>query len=59
MTREIFERCPDKGQLEDTIYVEMTQNQKFYSFSLPNENFWMSIDTEKDYIMANESWNGV
>lgn len=59
MTRELFERCPDKGQLEDTIYVEMTQNQKFYSFSLPNENFWMSIDTEKDYIMANESWNGV
>ena len=59
MTRELFERCPDKGQLEDTIYVEMTQNQKFYSFSLPNEKFWMSIDTEKDYIMANESWNGV
>ena len=59
MTRELFERCPDKGQLEDTIYVDMTQNQKFYSFSLPNENFWMSVDTEKDYIMANESWNGV
>ncbi len=59
INRELFERCPDKGQLEDTIYVDMTQNQKFYSFSLPNENFWMSIDTEKDYIMANESWNGV
>ena len=59
MTREIFEKCPDKGQLEDTIFVELTQNQKFYSFSLPDENFWMSIDTEKDYIIANESWNGV
>ena len=33
MTRELFERCPDKGQLEDTIYVELAQNQKFYSFS--------------------------
>ncbi len=49
----------DKGQLEDTIYVEMNKIKSFILISLPNENFWMSIDTEKDYIMANESWNGV
>ena len=59
ISKDIIDRFPDKGQMETTIFRELTKEQKFYSYLVPNENFWMSIDTEKDYIIANESWNGV
>ena len=45
--------------MEDTIFVELTNKGLFYAYLLPNDNFWMSIDTEKDYIVANQSWNGI
>jgi NDP-sugar pyrophosphorylase family protein len=59
ISKDIIDRFPDKGQMETTIFRELTNERKFYSYLIPNDNFWMSIDTEKDYIMANESWNGV
>jgi len=59
LKRELYDKCPDKGQLEDTLYVELTKTYDFYSYSLPHSNFWMSIDNEKDYILANQSWNGI
>jgi len=59
ISKDIIDRFPDKGQMETTIFRELTKEQKFYSYLVPNENFWMSIDTEKDYIIANESWNGI
>ena len=59
ISKDIIDRFPDKGQMETTIFRELTNERKFYSYLIPNENFWISIDTEKDYIIANESWNGV
>lgn len=56
---DVISNFPDKGQMEDTIFVELTNKGLFYAYLLPNDNFWMSIDTEKDYIVANQSWNGI
>ena len=59
LNSELYDKCPNKGQLEDTLYVKLTTTFDFYSYSLPKSNFWMSIDNEKDYILANQSWNGI
>ena len=59
ISKDIVDRFPNIGQMETTIFLELTKERNFYSYLIPNENFWMSIDTEKDYNMANQSWNGL
>lgn len=57
--REIFSRFPTVGQMEDTIFIELAQERKFAYHLMRNDEFWMSVDTHKDYTQANESWPGL
>jgi len=57
--RSIFEQFPDHGQMEDTIFVELAKKNQFASYLMSNDEFWMSIDTEKDYSLANDNWSGI
>lgn len=52
----IVSRFPDKGQMEDTIFLELTEEGTFYSYLMDNNCYWQSIDTEKDFMIANEKW---
>ncbi|MHA2031953.1 MAG: nucleotidyltransferase family protein [Candidatus Kariarchaeaceae archaeon] len=56
---EQFSRFPDKGQMEDTIFVEFVKEKKFAAYKVDEVDFWMSIDGEKDYEVANKTWPGI
>ncbi|MHA2249355.1 MAG: nucleotidyltransferase family protein [Candidatus Kariarchaeaceae archaeon] len=57
--REIFHRFPDKGQMEETIFVEIANEGKFGAHIAGDDEFWSSIDSEKDFENANEQWPGL
>ena len=54
-----FDRFPDRGQMEDTIFVEFAEENKFAAYRAKEVDFWMSIDSEKDYDNANTNWLGI
>ncbi|MCG3217384.1 MAG: nucleotidyltransferase family protein [Candidatus Heimdallarchaeota archaeon] len=54
-----LDRFPEKGQMEDTIFIEMSQEQNFFSYCLKKTDYWQSIDTHKDYETANNNWKGL
>ena len=54
-----FIRFPDRGQMEDTIFVEFANERKFGAYQANDNDFWMSIDSEKDYDTANTNWAGI
>ncbi len=55
----ILPRFPDKGQMEETIFLELVKEKQFAFYLLSNDVFWMSIDTQKDYDAANSLWKGL
>ncbi len=57
--REIYQDFPDVGQMEDTIFKELVERGKFASYLIPNEIFWKSVDTPKDYFYVEEYWPGL
>jgi NDP-sugar pyrophosphorylase family protein len=54
----ILEKFPDKGQMEETIFVELAENRRLKSFQISSEFYWRSIDTPKDFQEAEKDWNG-
>lgn len=56
ISREIFARFPDKGQMEDTIFVELAEEGKFGAYHAPDGYFWEAVDTPKELKTANEKW---
>lgn len=56
---EQFNRFPNKGQMEDTIFIDFVNENAFASYKAPESNFWMSIDSEKDFDTANNDWPGI
>jgi NDP-sugar pyrophosphorylase family protein len=56
---EIFNRFPKVGQMEDTIFRDLAKEKKFTYHLISNEDFWMSVDTAKDFEIANNKWLGL
>ncbi len=56
---DVLSRFPTKGQMEETIFVELVQERMFAFYLIPNDQFWMSIDTQKDFELANKTWTGL
>ena len=59
INKEIFFEFPEKGQMEDTVFVELANRDEFYVHRADEETFWNSIDTEKDFKEANDKWPGL
>jgi len=57
--QEVFKMFPTKGQMEDTVFVQLANKNKFASYLISNDDFWMSVDTEKDFKKANDLWTGL
>ncbi len=53
---EILSSFPTKGQMEDTIFVELAKKKRFYGFQASDEVYWTSIDTQKEYEKANKEF---
>ncbi len=56
---ELLSKFPDKGQMEDTIFVDLANSGKFAAYQAPSDVYWKSIDTPKDFITANKDWPGL
>ncbi|MDH5400975.1 MAG: nucleotidyltransferase family protein [Candidatus Heimdallarchaeota archaeon] len=56
--RNIFDKFPDKGQMEETIFIELAEQRKFAAMKDDN-CYWRSIDTQKDFDLSNENWIGL
>jgi NDP-sugar pyrophosphorylase family protein len=59
INKEIFSEFPDRGQMEDTIFVDLANRDEFFVYTADKDTFWKSIDTEKDFKEANETWPGL
>ena len=53
---ELLSRFPDKGQMEDTIFVELSKNRQFMGYEAPDSIYWLAIDTQKEYESANKNF---
>jgi len=56
---KIIKRFPDKGQMEDTIFVDIVKERKMGYFLMSDSTYWRSIDTEKDYLSAKNDWQPI
>ena len=56
---DVLSRFPVKGQMEETIFVELVKERMFAFHLISNDRFWMSIDTQKDFELANKTWKGL
>ncbi len=53
---EILKEFPDKGQMEDTIFVEMANRGSFGAVHAEDGYFWEAVDTPKELKEANKNW---
>ncbi len=56
---DVLNRFPTKGQMEETIFLELVKERKFGFHLISDDVFWMSIDTQKDFETANKTWPGL
>lgn len=49
-------RFPDKGQMEDTIFVELANEKRFGAYFAKKGYFWDALDTPKELKDANKKW---
>lgn len=56
---EVLPRFPEKGQMEDTIFVELANQRDLYAFKIQSNYYWRSIDTPKDFKEAEKEWPGL
>ena len=59
VNKETLNRFPKEGQMEETIFIDLVNEGTFKCFKAPTSDFWMSIDSEKDYETANKNWKGL
>ena len=57
--KSMVHRFPDKGQMEETIFLDLVKENRFAAYRAGDHVFWNSIDSEKDFDNANLSWPGL
>jgi len=53
---DLLASFPEKGQMENTIFVELAEKKQFSAYKIPVESYWRSIDTPKDFKEAEAEW---
>lgn len=56
---DVLPRFPEKGQMEDTIFVELANQRQLKAYQIANTYYWRSIDTPKDFQEADKEWQGI
>ena len=55
---EVLPLFPAKGQMEDTIFVELVNQKEFAAYVPKTDVYWIGIDTQKEYETANKTFPG-
>lgn len=56
---EVLNRFPVKGQMEETIFVELAEENQLKAFKIDDCYFWRSIDNPKDVLETEKEWKGL
>ncbi|MCY3414808.1 MAG: nucleotidyltransferase family protein [Candidatus Heimdallarchaeota archaeon] len=56
---QILSRFPERGQMEETIFVDLAEAGKFGAYHAPEGYYWDAIDTPKELKNANNEWKGI
>ena len=57
--KDVLERFPLQGQMEETIFVDLEEEQQLKAFMVDPKYYWRSIDSPKDLQEANREWKGI
>ncbi len=56
---DILNDFPDKGQMEETIFVELAEQKELRAFQIEPKYYWRSIDNPKDLQETEREWKGL
>ncbi|MCK4845334.1 MAG: nucleotidyltransferase, partial [Candidatus Heimdallarchaeota archaeon] len=56
---DILDDFPDKGQMEETIFVELAEQRELRAFQIEPKYYWRSIDNPKDLQETEREWKGL
>ena len=56
---ELLKDFPEKGQMEETIFVSLAEEKQLKAFKIDPKYFWRSIDNPKDLQDASKEWKGL
>jgi mannose-1-phosphate guanylyltransferase len=57
--KNVLEKFPKIGQMEDTIFVELAKEKQLKAFYIESHYFWRSIDSPKDLEESVKEWKGL
>ncbi|MHA1303518.1 MAG: nucleotidyltransferase family protein [Candidatus Heimdallarchaeaceae archaeon] len=57
--KDVLPDFPKKGQMEDTIFVQLAERRELIAYKIDPRNYWRSIDTAKDFETAEKEWPGI
>jgi len=57
--KDVIDRFPDKGQMEETIFVDLAKENHLKAFRICPQCFWRSIDNPKDVQETERDWKGL
>ena len=55
---EILQDFPDKGQMEETIFVKLAEAKQLKSYQVDSKYYWRSIDNPKDFQETTKELKG-
>ena len=58
-SKDVLKRFPDRGQMEETIFVELTKENQLKAYRINPKYFWRSIDNPKDVQETERDWQGL
>ena len=56
---ELLKDFPEKGQMEETIFVSLAEKKQLKAFRIEPKYYWRSIDNPKDLQETNKEWKGL
>lgn len=56
---ELLQEFPTVGQMEETIFVSLTEKKQLQAFQIDSKYYWRSIDNPKDLQEVSKEWTGI
>ncbi len=56
---DVLTRFPEKGQMEDSIFIALAEEEQLLAYKIDPKFYWRSIDTTKDFQEAEKYWPGI
>ena len=58
-SNDVLDRFPERGQMEETIFVDLAKEHQLKAYRIEPKYFCRSIDNPKDVQETEREWNGL